>query len=118
MNRTLAEIAREEARNNYHGNTDTSVGNLFPMAELFSATDDVTEERLSADWSGAFVYLCAERAGIGLPVRYPDPRVGGSFAYVECWERYARLPKIRLWLGKETLPEVGDLVVLSPTQRA
>ena len=117
MNRRLAEIAREEARNNYHGNTDAAIGNLYPMAELFSIADDVTEETLSADWSGAFAYLCAERAGIGLPVRYPDPRVGGSFAHVECWERYARLPKIHLWLSKDATPEVGDLVVLEPTAK-
>jgi len=115
MNLKLAEIAREEARKNYHGDTVAAIGNLHPITELFEVADDVTEESLAGDWSGAFVFLCTEKAEIGLPVRYPDPRVGGSFAYVECWERYARLPKIHLWLSKDATPEVGDLVVLEPT---
>ncbi len=117
MNLKLAEIAREEARKNYHGDTSAAIGNLYPLEELFEVADDVTSASLAEDWSGAFVFLCTERAGIGLPVRYPDPRIGGSFAYVACWERYARLPKIHLWLTKDKPPEVGDLVVFEPTEK-
>ena len=117
MNVKLAEIARKEARKNYHGNTSTAVGNLFPIEDLFSVAGDVTPTSLDGDWSGAFAFLCTELAGIGLPARYPDPRVGGSFARVECWERYARLPKIRLWLTNDNAPEVGDLVVFEPTAK-
>ncbi|MBR3894779.1 MAG: hypothetical protein IKJ35_06485 [Clostridia bacterium] len=117
MNPKLAEIAREEARKNYHGDTVAAIGNLHPIAELFEIADDVTEESLLGDWSGAFVFLCTERADVGLPVRYPDPRVGTSFAYVDAWERYAKLPKIRLWLPPEESPEIGDIVLLEPTAK-
>lgn len=115
MNLKLAEIARNEARKNYHGNTDAAIGNLQPLADLFEVADDVTLETLNADWSGAFVYLCTELAGMGLPVRYPDPRVHASFASARAWVEYARLPKIRLWHTPDTPPEVGDVAVLAPT---
>ena len=111
MNLYLAEIAREEARKNYHGNTSAAIGNLQPLAELFEVIDDLTLEDLNADWSGAFVFLCTERAQMGLPVRYPDTRVRASFADVISWEQYARLPKIHAWLGCDTIPEIGDLVI-------
>ena len=111
MNLYLAEIAREEARKNYHGNTAAAIGNLQPMAELFEVADDVTLDSLNADWSGAFAFLCTEAAGVGLPVRYPDPRVCGSFASVAAWEQYARLPKIHVWHFADEEPEIGDLVV-------
>lgn len=111
MNKRLAEIAREEARKNYHGNTEAAIGNLQPLAELFEADPSVTLEILNEDWSGAFAFLCAELAGVGLPVRYPDPRVRASFASVGAWEDYARLPKINLWHSFAELPEEGDLVI-------
>ena len=111
MNQRLASIAREEARKNYHGSSSMGMGNLFPMAELFENADGVSAERLDADWSGAFVYLCTERAGYGLPVHYPDTRVPESFAFVSGWERYARLPKIGRWHSAAELPMVGDLAV-------
>ena len=111
MNTLLAEVAREEARKNYHGETDTTMNNLQALAELFDAVDGVTLDTLSDDWSGAFAYLCTELAGVGLPLKYPDPRVRASFASVAAWEDYARLPKIRLWHGAEEVPEVGDLVI-------
>ena len=111
MNLYLAEIAREEARKNYHGDTTAAIGNLQPLAELFDVVDDVTLEALNADWSGAFVFLCTERADMGLPVRYPDTRVRASFADVVSWEQYARLPKIHAWLASDTRPEIGDLVI-------
>ena len=117
MNLKLAEVAREEVRKNYHGDTVAAIGNLQPLAELFDASDDVTLEKLNTDWSGAFAYLCTDIAGIGLPIRYPDPRVIGSFAFVEAWEQYARLPKIRLWKSAGEMPEVGDLVIFDPTEQ-
>lgn len=113
MNLNLARVAREEARKNYHGNTSAAIGNLHPLAELFEM-DGVTVDTLDGDWSGAFAYLCAMEAGIDLPIRYPDPRIGACFAYAGAWERYAKLPKIRLWHSREEEPEVGDLVVLDP----
>ena len=111
MNNKLAEIAQREARKNYHGNTSAAIGNLHTLAELFEAEPEITLENLDNDWSGAFAFLCTDLAGVGLPIRYPDPRVGASFARVEAWEDYARLPKIRLWLDYTQTPEVGDLVI-------
>ena len=112
MNLRLAEIAREQARKNYHGDTVASIGNLQIFADLFEMADEVTLQTLDNDWSGAFVYLCTELAGMGLPIRYPDPRVPSSFADVFAWEAYARLPKTRLWHTCAELPEIGDLVIL------
>ena len=112
MNLRLAEVARELARRNFHGDTVAAVGNLQIFLELFEMADEVTPETLNHDWSGAFVYLCTEVAGMGLPVRYPDPRVPASFASVYAWEAYARLPKTRLWHTCAELPEVGDLAIL------
>ena len=112
MNLKLAEIAREQAKKNYHGDTVASIGNLQIFAELFEEADGVTLETLDNDWSGAFAYLCTRLAGIELPVRYPDPRVPASFASVFAWEAYARLPKTRLWHTCAEIPEQGDLVIL------
>ena len=112
MNLKLAEVARELAKRNFHGDTVAAVGNLQILAEVFDRADEVTLESLNEDWSGAFVYLCTEVVGMGLPVRYPDPRVPASFANVYAWEAYARLPKIRLWHTCAETPEVGDLAVL------
>ncbi len=112
MNLLLAQIALEEAKKNYHGNTDAAISNLQPIADLFEEADDVTLETLNEDWSGAFAYLCVQKAGYGLPLRYPDPRVALSFASVAAWERYARLPKIRLWHSPAEDVAVGDLVIL------
>jgi len=112
MDQLLAQIARAEAKKNYHGDTDAGISNLYDLAEIFDEADGVTLETLNADWSGAFAYLCVQKAGYGLPIVYPDPRVGVSFANVEAWERYARLPKIHLWHSPDEEIEVGDLVIL------
>ncbi len=111
MNKTLARVALDAARLNYHGDTPAAIGNLQPIAELFEVDESVTLETLNADWSGAFAFLCVEQAGLGLPVRYPDPRVRASFAAVEAWEDYARLPKINLWHFSDEALEAGDLVI-------
>lgn len=116
MNLKLAQIAALEAKKNYHGTTDTAMGNLYPMEELFAEADDVCAEELNRDWSGAFAFLCVQQAGIGLPLRYPDTRVHGSFAFVPAWEAYARLPKIGLWRRNLETPEIGDLVVFEPKE--
>ena len=112
MNLKLARIAEAEARKNYPGNTVAAIGNLHPIAALFAEEQDVTEASLDADWSGAFVYLCTNLAGLSIPPHYPDPRIGGSFTTALAWARYARLPKIRLWHDATEEPEVGDLVVI------
>ncbi|MBE6554526.1 MAG: hypothetical protein E7666_09320 [Ruminococcaceae bacterium] len=114
MNLRLAEVARAEAKKNYHGDTDAAISNLQPIAEVFSVADGITLASLDRDWSGAFVFFCTERAEMGLPIRYPDPRVRGCFAYVEAWEDYARLPKIGLWRPVSEQPEEGDLVIFEP----
>ncbi|MBQ9761043.1 MAG: hypothetical protein IJW16_06815 [Clostridia bacterium] len=114
MNLKLAQIAVQEAKKNYHGNTAAAIGNLQPIAQLFRGEPDVNEQSLDGNWSGAFVYWCAKLAGVGLPTRYPDPRIGKSFAEAIAWERYARLPKIHLWHEPGEDPEVGDLVVIEP----
>ena len=114
MNQKLARIAREEAQKNYHGNTDAAIANFQPVLAHFAGEKDATEALLDANWSGAFVYHCVSLAEMPLPARYPDPRIGMSFAHAVAWIRYARLPKIRLWLRAEEEPEVGDLVVVDP----
>ena len=114
MNKRLALAALGEARKNYHGNTVAAIGNLQPIAELFEGEAESNVDVLEPDWGGGFIYLCAVRAGFSLPPRYPDPRVGLSFARVEAWERYARLPKIGAWLDADCQPQVGDIVVIEP----
>lgn len=111
MNQKLAQIAHEEAKKNYHGNTDAAISNLQPIADVFEDADEVTLDTLNTDWSGAFAYMCVQKTGYGLPLSYPDPRVGVSFAKVEAWERYARLPKIHLWHGVDEEIALGDLVI-------
>lgn len=113
MNQMLAQIAEREAKKNYQGNSDNGMGNLYPFLELFAETDEVTEEALNADWSGAFAFWCVQGAGYGLPLRYPDTRVHGCFAWVPAWVEFARLPKIHLWHSPSEALEVGDLVVFS-----
>ena len=114
MNQKLALVALREAKKNYHGNTVAAIGNLQPIAELFEGEAEANVDVLEQDWGGGFVYLCAVRAGFSLPPRYPDHRVGTSFARAEAWERYARLPKIGAWLTPDSEPEPGDIVVIEP----
>lgn len=114
MNKKIALAALSEARKNYHGNTVAAIGNLQPIAALFEGEAEENVEALARDWGGGFIYLCISVAGVELPARYPDPRVGMSFARAEAWERYARLPKINLWLDVAQTPEVGDIVVIEP----
>lgn len=109
MNQILAAIAEEQAKQNYHGNTDATLGNLHPIASSFEKSVGETVETLDRRWGGAFVYHCLLRSGSVLPGRYPDPRVHSSFAEVGAWEEYAKLPKIGRWQTEGT-PEVGDLV--------
>ena len=112
MNLMLAQVAKKEAKKNYHGNTVAAISNLHPLMELFLEEEEVTFDLLNADWSGSFVYLCTQKAGMDLPLRYPDTRVRHCFAAVSAWEQYARLPKIHLWHSAAELPEVGDLAIL------
>lgn len=114
MNQKLARIAMREAQKNYHGNTAAAIANFQPLMEHFQGEGDVTEASLDANWSGAFVYHCVAQMGLSLPPRYPDPRIGMSFAYALAWIRYARLPKIHLWHRANEEPEVGDLLVVDP----
>ena len=116
MNKQLALSALGEARKNYHGNTPAAIGNLQPIASLFEGEAEENVDVLDADWGGGFVYLCAVKADINLPPRYPDPRVGESFARAGAWERYAKLPKIRAWIPADEEPEIGDLAVIEPTE--
>lgn len=112
MNQILAAIAEEEAKKNYHGNTTAAISNLQPLLSWFDRESGETLETLNERWGGAFVYHCLRLSGIELPSRYPDPRVGSSFASPAAWEAYARLPKIGLWRQNEQ-PEVGDVLLWS-----
>ncbi len=111
MDQALALAAYNAAKENYHGDTEASIGNLQPIAQLFADEPGITLCTLDGNWSGAFVYYCTELAGFGLPIRYADSRVTSSFAEVRAWEQYARLPKIGLWLHAGELPEPGDIVI-------
>ena len=117
MKAKLVTIAAEEARKNYYGETPEQAGNLHPMEQLFVAERELTHEALNTDWSGAFAYHCLRLAGIELPLHYPDPRVGESFAAVRAWELYARLPKIAIW-NRGSCIEAGDLVFLKVPEGA
>ncbi len=116
MNLRLARAAYAAARENFHGDTEAAIANLQPIEVLFSVDPDTTHERLLSDWSGAFVYFCTVAAGMRLPLRYADSRVGASFAFVRAWEQYARLPKIGLWRHAAQDCEVGDLVIFETPQ--
>ena len=95
-------------------NVSTSYTRKSPLGKtkIQHVLHDVSFDLLNADWSGSFVYMCTEKAGMGMPLRYPDTRVRHCFAAVSAWEQYARLPKIRLWHTAAEPPEVGDLAVL------
>ncbi|MBR2927359.1 MAG: hypothetical protein IKC31_07260 [Clostridia bacterium] len=116
MRNNLILLAEQEAKLNYRGDSGEGLGNLQPLFEPFEGTD-LSFDALNADWSGAFVYACVKKAGYPLPARYPDPRVGLTFASTLAWMRYARLPKIRRWHTDLTEIEEGDIVILSPTEQ-
>ncbi len=107
----IARLARILAGENFHGSTNLTLGNLYPFAKVFEGIPDATLEALDRDWSGAFAYVCVKAAGIDLPLRYPDTRVPASFAHVEGWVAYAKLPKIGAWRSPGEMPRVGDLTV-------
>ncbi len=116
MQQEIARLSRILAKKNYHGTTFASLGNLYPFAKVFEEAGDAPPEVLDRDWSGAFCYVCVKAAGVDLPLHYPDTRVPRSFAFVEGWEAYARLPKIGAWHAPGEFPQVGDLVVFEGPQ--
>lgn len=111
MNLKLAEIARQEAAKCYHGNVLGAKTNLQPIADLFPTSPTWQLENWENCWCAGFVYFCCVRAGIELPVRYPDERVTCNFGGCFAWEQWAKLPEMNRWRAPSEKPEIGDIVL-------
>lgn len=105
---SLAEVAQTLASQRiswYDGESDAlSVARYWPDDEAF--------ERLSENWSAAFVYHCCYEAGFILPVR--DPRVKYGFDTVKGWLDFASLLSNGFFHPKGEsgfTPERGDIVI-------
>lgn len=62
-------------------------------------------------WCAAFVYHCAMRAGIILPIRHPNTSC--RFAGVNAWYQWANLPDVDFYHRDvpEFTPQKGDIVI-------
>lgn len=111
MNQKLSTIAKQEAQKCYHGFVMETKTNIDEIISLFPKWEI---EKWNNHWCAAFVYFCCTKAGINLPVRYPDERVPSNFAGCSAWEQWAKLPYINLWHDSnepQFFPEAGDIVL-------
>ncbi|MEG2018313.1 MAG: CHAP domain-containing protein [Clostridium sp.] len=111
MNQRLSSIAQKEAKMGYHGFVMGTKPNIKPIISLFPKWDI---QKWDNHWCAAFVYYCCIKAGINLPVQYPDERVSNNFAGCNAWEQWAKLPQINIWHDSDEpqfTPEVGDIVL-------
>ncbi len=111
MNKKLSNIAKQEAQMGYHGFVMGTEPNIDAIISLFPKWDI---EKWDSHWCAAFVYYCCIKAGINIPVRYPDERVSNNFAGCNAWEQWAKLPDINSWYHlneSQFIPEAGDIVV-------
>lgn len=105
---SLAEVAQTLASQRiswYEGESDALVvAKYWPDAEAF--------DRLSGEWSAAFVYHCCYEAGFILPVHAPDVEYG--FDTVKGWLDFASLLSNGFYHPKGEsgfMPERGDIVI-------
>ena len=105
---SLAEVAQTLASQRiswYEGESDAlAVAKYWPDAEAF--------DRLSGEWSAAFVYHCCYEAGFILPVHAPDVEYG--FDTVKGWLDFASLLSNGFYHPKGEsgfMPERGDIVI-------
>lgn len=111
MNQRLANVARQEAQRGFHGFVMGTQPNFEEIISLFPAWD---LDKWDNHWCAAFVYYCCTKAGINLPVRYPDQRITCNFAGCNAWEQWSKLPHVHNWHDfhkAHFTPEPGDLVL-------
>lgn len=114
MNINIARVAKEEASKFFHGDIMGVKSNLHPIAKLFPESPTWKLENWNNCWCSAFVYYCLIKAGISLPVRFPDERVSCNFAGCIAFEEWAKLDYNNFWIDKNDknfLIEIGDIVL-------
>lgn len=103
----LATIAEELAAKPLIANKAQSGADVFPLIRYFPGTSQTS----GFDWCAAFVFHCCQKAGIILPIKYPDP-VPCRFAGVRAWVVWAQLFETGFWHNSQGfIPERGDIVV-------
>ncbi len=85
--------------------------NLLPIVSLFPTW---SLRKWDRNWCAAFVYYCCDKAGFGLPVRWPDDRVPTNFASCAAWLAWASLPTLHFYspaTSRTFRPQRADLIV-------
>ena len=111
MNLTISNVAQQEARKGYHGFVMGTNPNIDAIISLFPKWDI---NKWDNNWCAAFVYFWCIKAGINLPVKYPDKRVFNNFSACSAWEQWAKIPNINFWHDSKELgynPEAGDIIL-------
>jgi len=111
MNKQLADVAGMEAMSIFHGYVMGTKPNFQPIIQGFPSWD---MRKWDNHWCAAFVYYCCTKAGISLPIKYPNDKVTCNFAGCIAWEQWAKLPEHNFWHDAEEVdfvPEPGDIVL-------
>jgi hypothetical protein len=101
----MADIAEELSEKNITGERDNKdfmeIIKYYPEESAF--------DELKNAWCAAFVYHCALRAGIELPIRQPP--VGNRLAGVGSWYEWSKLNNICFYEKDGFVPARGDVVI-------
>lgn len=106
--RLLAKISEELAGQHIIGipgdNRYRDICQYWPDSDIHKV--------LKSNWCAAFVYHCCRKAGIRIPIRYPNGIC--RFAGVGAWLEWAQLPETGFFYydGQEGfMPQRGDIVI-------
>lgn len=106
----LAETARSEALQCFHGFVMTAESNLTPIITSFPGWSLREADGL---WCAAFVYYCCRQAGFRFPIR-PIGNLSSNLAGCLAWEEWAQMdPQLEYHLADDLSfqPEAGDIVL-------
>ena len=88
-------VAEELALRPFHDKIMGLPSNIAPIMDHFP---DGPRAGFEGKWCAAFVYHCCVQAGFAVPYRYPAKSFG-TFAGVQAWLRWARLPENRFYFS-------------------
>lgn len=103
----LAKVARNEARNCFHGYIMGTESNIDDIVSPFPKWNKRDADAL---WCAAFVLYCCNKAGYQIPYR-PDGCVSSNLAGCPAWEEWALADNRISYLNRDAEPQSGDIVI-------
>ncbi len=102
----LGNLAEELAQKNIHGEkSDSEFMDIIKFYPESSAFDE-----LQNAWCAAFVYYCAVKAGLEMPIRF-EPMANTRFACVAAWLRWGEKNGFCFREQDGFIPSRGDILI-------